>query len=108
MEGLLEPIIREETIGSVEVREVFKVTKVGTIAGAYVTDGKVARNAKVRLVRDSVVIYEGSISSLKRFKEDAKEVTSGYECGIGIEGYNDIKVGDVIEAYVVKEEAAKL
>ncbi|VAW37509.1 Translation initiation factor 2 [hydrothermal vent metagenome] len=108
MEGLLEPIIREETIGTVEVREVFKVTKVGTIAGAYVTDGKVARNAKVRLVRDSVVIYEGSISSLKRFKEDTREVSSGYECGIGIEGYNDIKVGDVIEAFVVKEEAARL
>ncbi len=108
MEGLLEPIIREETIGTVEVREVFKVTKVGTIAGSYVTDGKVSRNAKVRLVRDSVVIYEGSISSLKRFKEDTREVASGYECGIGIEGYNDIKVGDIIEAYVVKEEAAKL
>ncbi len=108
MEGLLEPIIREETIGTVEVREVFRVTKVGTIAGSYVTDGKVSRNAKVRLVRDSVVIYEGSISSLKRFKEDTKEVASGYECGIGIEGYNDIKVGDVIEAYIIKEEAAKL
>jgi translation initiation factor IF-2 len=108
MEGLLEPIIREETIGKVEVREVFKVSKVGTIAGSYVIEGKIARNAKVRLVRDSVVIYEGSIASLKRFKEDAKEVATGYECGIGIEGYNDLKIGDVIEAYVVKEEAAKL
>ncbi|MCK4739132.1 MAG: translation initiation factor IF-2, partial [Deltaproteobacteria bacterium] len=80
----------------------------GTIAGSFVLDGKIPRSASVRLVRDSVVIFEGGISSLKRFKEDAKEVQSGYECGIGIEGYNDIKVGDIIEAYVLKEEAAKL
>ncbi|MCK5237492.1 MAG: translation initiation factor IF-2, partial [Deltaproteobacteria bacterium] len=108
MEGLLEPIIREEELGRAEIREVFRVTKVGNIAGCYVTDGKIVRNAKVRLVRDNVVLYEGDISSLKRFKEDAKEVAAGYECGIGIEGYNDIKVGDFIEAYVLKEEAAKL
>ncbi len=108
MEGLLEPIIREEALGRAEIREVFKVTKVGTIAGSFVLDGKIPRSASVRLLRGSVVIFEGGISSLKRFKEDAKEVQSGYECGIGIEGYNDIKVGDIIEAYVLKEEAAKL
>ena len=108
MEGMLEPVIREEIIGKAEIREVFRVSKVGNVAGCYVIDGKITRNARVRLVRDNVVIYDGKISSLKRFKEDAKEVAAGYECGIGIEGYNDIKVGDVIEAYVLKEEAAKL
>lgn len=108
MEGLLEPIIREETLGRAEVREVFKVSKVGTIAGSYVVDGKITRSAKLRLVRDNVVIYEGDVSSLKRFKDDAKEVATGYECGIGIAGYNDLKEGDVIEAFLLKEEAATL
>lgn len=108
MEGMLEPIIREEVLGRAEVREVFRVTKVGTVAGCYVTDGKVSRNSKVRLIRDNVVIYDGELSSLKRFKEDAKEVASGYECGMAIQGYNDIKVGDVLELYTLKEEAARL
>jgi translation initiation factor IF-2 len=108
MEGLLEPVISEETLGRAEVREVFRVSKVGNVAGSYVTDGKIARGAKVRLLRDNVVIFEGDLASLKRFKEDAKEVATGYECGISIAGYNDIKAGDVIEAYTLKEVAAKL
>ncbi len=108
MEGMLEPIIREEVLGRAEVRDIFRVTKVGTVAGCYIVDGKASRNAKVRLVRDNVVIYEGTLSSLKRFKEDVKEVQTGYECGMAIEGYNDLKVGDVIELYIEKEEMAKL
>ncbi|MBI5887293.1 MAG: translation initiation factor IF-2 [Deltaproteobacteria bacterium] len=108
MEGLLAPIVREEIAGHAEIREVFRVSKVGTIAGCYVTDGKALRGASVRLIRSNVVIYDGKLSSLKRFKDDAKEVATGYECGMSIEGYNDIKVGDVIELYTVKEEAAKL
>jgi translation initiation factor IF-2 len=108
MEGLLAPIIREEVLGRAEVRDIFRVTKVGTVAGCYIVDGKASRNAKVRLVRDNVVIYEGILSSLKRFKEDVKEVQTGYECGMAIDGYNDLKVGDVIELYVEKEEMAKL
>jgi translation initiation factor IF-2 len=108
MEGLLEPVLREELLGRAEVREVFRVSKVGNIAGSYVVDGKIARGAKVRLLRDNVVIYEGDLASLKRFKEDVKEVATGYECGIAIAGYNDIKEGDMVEAYTVKEEAAKL
>ena len=85
------------------MRQTFKVSGVGTIAGCYVTDGKIARNAQVRLLRDSVVIHEGKIDSLKRFKDDAKEVAAGYECGIGIENYNDIKENDVIECFVMEE-----
>jgi translation initiation factor IF-2 len=108
MEGLLAPIIREEVLGRAEVRDIFRVTKVGTVAGCYIVDGKASRNAKVRLVRDNVVIYEGILSSLKRFKEDVKEVQTGYECGMAIEGYNDLKVGDVIELFIEKEEMAKL
>jgi translation initiation factor IF-2 len=103
MTGLLEPEFEETVIGSAEVRETFQVPKVGTIAGCYVIDGKVMRNAKVRILRDGVVIYTGEIGSLKRFKDDAKEVASGYECGIGIENFNDIKIGDVIEAFIMKE-----
>jgi len=108
MEGMLAPIVREEVTGRAEVRDVFKVTRVGTVAGCYVTDGKATRNSKVRLVRDNVVIYDGELSSLKRFKEDAKEVATGYECGMTIAGYNDIKVGDVMELYTLRQEAAKL
>jgi translation initiation factor IF-2 len=92
----------------VEVRETFRVPRIGTIAGCYVTDGKVSRNSQVRLLRDNVVIYEGKISSLKRFKEDASEVRSGYECGIGLAGYNDVKVGDVIEAFTTEKVAADI
>lgn len=108
MEGLLEPSYREEILGTAEVRQVFNITKVGNIAGCYVSKGKILRGSNVRLLRDSVVIYEGRVSSLRRFKEDVKEVVSGYECGIGIENYNDIKVGDIIESYILEKVAARL
>ena len=108
MVGLLDPEFKEAVIGSAEVRETFSVPKIGTIAGCYVIDGKVARNAKARVLRDGVVIYTGQVGSLRRFKDDAKEVASGYECGIGIENFNDIKVGDVIEAFIMEEVAASL
>ncbi len=108
LSGMLSPIIKEEAIGQAEVRETFSVPKVGTVAGCIVTDGVIERNAKARVIRDGVVVYESAIASLKRFKEDVKEVTKGYECGIMIENFNDIKVGDVIEAYKEVEEAATL
>lgn len=108
MEGLLSPDISEKLVGNAEVREIFKVSKVGTIAGCYVTDGKIIRNNPVRVVRDGVVIFDGEIDALKRFKDDVKEVQTGYECGISIVNYNDIKVGDVIENYEVVEEKRKL
>ena len=103
MKGMLDPEFKEVVLGKIEVRETFKVPGVGIIAGAYVTEGKAVRNAEVRLVRDGIVIHEGKISSLKRFKDDAKEVQHGFECGIGIEDYNDIKIGDVIECFVMEE-----
>ena len=103
MKGLFAPVFREVELGRISVRNTFKVSGVGTIAGAYVQDGKVSRNAQVRVVRDGIVIHEGKISSLKRFKDDAKEVATGYECGIGIEGFNDIREGDIIEAYIIEE-----
>ncbi len=103
MEGLLAPTLKEEDLGRAEVREAFNVTKVGTIAGCYVVSGKIVRNAHARLLRDDVVIWTGKLSSLRRFKDDVKEVTTNYECGIGLENYNDIKPGDVIEAYEIKE-----
>ncbi|KHF39738.1 translation initiation factor IF-2 [Halalkalibacter okhensis] len=103
MKGMLDPEFEEKVIGQVEVRTTFKVSKVGTIAGAYVTEGKITRDSTVRLIRDGIVIYEGSIDALKRFKDDAKEVAAGYECGITLEKYNDIKEGDIIEAYVMEE-----
>ena len=103
MEGLLEPTIREVRLGAAEVRDTFKISKVGTIAGSYVTDGKVNRQAQVRLLRDNVVIHTGKVSSLKRFKDDASEVKSGLECGIGIAGYNDVKPGDVIEFFTTEK-----
>jgi translation initiation factor IF-2 len=103
MEGLLAPTLKEKELGRAEVRETFTISRVGTIAGCYVIDGKIHRNAKARLVRDSVVVWEGSLSSLKRFKDDTKEVATGYECGISLENYNDIKVGDIIEAYEIVE-----
>ncbi len=108
LSGMLSPIIKEETIGQAEVRETFNVPKVGTVAGCMVIDGVIERNAKARVVRDGVVIYDSKISSLKRFKEDVKEVSKGYECGLMIENFNDIKVGDIIEAYKEVEEAASL
>ena len=108
-EGLLAPTVKERVLGHAEVRQLFSVPKIGTIAGCYVNDGVISRSStKVRVVRDQVTVYEGKIGSLRRFKDDAREVQQGYECGIGIENFNDIKVGDVLEAYVVEEEAAKL
>ena len=99
MEGMLSPEMREEVTGTVEIRELFKISKVGTIAGCMVTDGKIYRNSKIRLLRENVVIYTGELSSLKRFKDDVKEVSKGYDCGLQIKNYNDIKEGDVIEAF---------
>ena len=99
MEGMLSPEIKEEITATVEVREVFKITKVGTIAGCFVRDGKIKRTSKVRVIRDGIVVYTGLLGSLKRFKDDVKEVNSNYECGLNIEKYNDVKVGDVVEAY---------
>jgi translation initiation factor IF-2 len=99
MEGMLEPKIEEKIVGYAEVREVFKVTKVGTVAGCFMTEGKITRSTKIRLIRDGIVIYSGELSSLKRFKDDVKEVTSGQDCGIAIKNFNDIKVGDFIEGY---------
>jgi translation initiation factor IF-2 len=103
MEGLLEPTLREVRLGAAEVRETFKISKVGTIAGCYVTDGKVTRSAQVRLLRDNVVIYTGRVASLRRFKDDASEVKAGLECGIGIAGYNDVKPSDVIEFFTTEK-----
>ncbi len=108
MEGLLDPTFKEKFLGRVEIRDVFSVPKFGNVAGCYVTDGKMIRNAQVRLLRDNVVVYEGKMSSLRRFKDDTKEVASGYECGIGLENYNDIKVGDLIEAFEMEKIATKL
>ena len=105
MKGLLAPEFKENVLGHAEVRTVFKVSGVGTVAGSYVTDGKVQRNASVRLLRDNVVVFEGKLDSLKRFKDDAREVAAGYECGIGLEKFNDIKEGDVIECFVMEEVA---
>ncbi len=108
MEGMLSPEEREEILGAAEVREVFKITRVGTIAGCYVTEGVIERKARARLIRDGIVQYDGEFSSLKRFKDDVREVREGFECGIGIQNYNDIKVGDVIECYQVEEVARTL
>ena len=103
MKGMLDPIYEEKVIGNVEVRQTFKVSNVGTIAGAYVLDGKIERNAGVRVLRENVVIHEGKLVSLKRFKDDVKEVAKGYECGMQIENYNDLKEGDIIEVYIMEE-----
>lgn len=100
MTGMLAPKFKETVIGETEVRNTFKVSSIGTIAGCYVTSGKIVRNCGVRIVRDGIVVFEGKLSSLKRFKDDVKEVASGYECGLTIENYNDIKEGDVIEAFI--------
>jgi translation initiation factor IF-2 len=108
LEGLLSPVISEEIMGTLEVRDTFKVPKFGTVAGCYVLDGKISRSDKIRLVRDGIIINEGDIGSLKRFKEDVKDVDAGYECGLNINGYNDVKVGDVIEVYKLIETKQKL
>lgn len=103
MKGMLDPEYEEKVIGMVEVRQTFKVSKIGTIAGGYVTEGTITRDSGIRLIRDGVVIYEGEVDVLKRFKDDVKEVSQGYECGITIKKYNDIREGDMIEAYVMQE-----
>ena len=108
MEGLLEPKFEEKIVGNIEVREVFKVTKVGTIAGCYVLDGRVARNNKIRIIRDGIVVHTGELESLKRFKDDVKDVVKGYECGLKIKNYNDINVGDIVEAFEQVEVKRKL
>jgi translation initiation factor IF-2 len=109
MEGLLEPTLKERILGRAEVRQVFTVSKAGVIAGAYVVDGTITRAAVgVRVLRDNVVAYEGKLGSLRRFKDDVREVQQGYECGISVENFNDIKAGDIIEAYAVDKIAAKL
>jgi translation initiation factor IF-2 len=106
--GMMAPIIREEFLGNAEVREVFNVSKIGKVAGCYITNGEVKRGAGVRLLRDDVVIHEGSLSTLKRFKDDVREVKESYECGMSFENYNDLKVGDVIECFDVTEEAPEI
>ena len=103
MKGMLAPKFKETVLGRCQVRQTFKVSGVGTVAGCYVTDGKIQRNAQIRLLRDNVVVHEGKIDSLKRFKDDAREVAQGYECGIGIENYNDVKVGDEMECFIMEE-----
>ena len=105
MKGMLAPTYREVVLGHAEVRQTIRVPGVGTIAGSYVQDGKVSRNAQIRVVREGVVIFEDKISSLKRFKDDAKEVAQGFECGIGLERFNDIKEGDILEAFIMEEVA---
>jgi translation initiation factor IF-2 len=100
MEGLLSPEMKEEVLGNVEIRETFKISRVGTIAGCMVMDGKITSNSMIRIVREGVVVYSGVLASLKRFKDDVKEVTKGYDCGLQIKDYNDIKIGDTLEAYI--------
>jgi len=99
---MLAPEYREVVLGRAEVRAVFKVPKIGSVGGCYVTEGKITRNAEVRVLRDNVVIHEGKIGSLKRFKDDVREVAEGFECGIGLEKFNDIKEGDIIEAFIIE------
>jgi len=108
MEGMLAPEQKEEITASVEVREVFKISKVGTIAGCMVKEGKITRHAKIRVIRDGIVVYTGTLGSLKRFKDDVKEVSTGYDCGLNIDNFNDIKVGDIVEAYEIVEIKRKL
>lgn len=108
MEGMLSPDIEEKVVGTAEIRETFDITKVGTIAGCYVMDGIIKRSSKVRVIRDGIVIHSGTLGSLKRFKDDVREVKNNYECGLNIDKFNDIKIGDIIEAYEEVEVARKL
>jgi len=108
MEGMLAPEFEEQIVANVEIRETFKISKVGTIAGCMVLDGKINRNSNIRIIRDGVVVYTGQLASLKRFKDDVKEVSKGYECGLNIQNFNDIKVGDIVEAYEQVEVKRKL
>ena len=108
LEGMLTPERREAVEGTAEVRETFKITKLGTIAGCYVSEGRMDRKGHARIIRDGIVVYDSEVSSLKRFKDDVKEVREGFECGIGIKNFNDVKVGDFIECYTVEEVARTL
>jgi translation initiation factor IF-2 len=108
LEGLLAPTISEEITATVEVRDIFKISKIGTIAGCHVKEGKITRSSHVRLVRDGVEVYDGTLASLKRFKDDAREVEQGFECGLGLDNFNDLKVGDIVEAYRKVETKRKL
>jgi len=108
MAGMLAPVLREKVTARLEVRQTFTIQKVGTVAGCFVTEGKVSRQHQVRLVRDSVPVFQGRLSSLKRFKEDVREVEKGYECGLAFEGFNDVKQGDTIEAYEIEQVAPTL
>ena len=108
IEGMLSPDIEEKILCNIEVRDVFKITKVGSVAGCMVLDGKVTRNTKIRVIRDGIVVFTGNLGSLKRFKDDVKEVLTGYECGLNIDGFNDIKVGDIVEGYEQIEVKRKL
>jgi translation initiation factor IF-2 len=108
LSGMLAPEKKENVLGLVEIRQVFRISKVGTVAGCYVLEGLVRRNGRVRLLRDNVVIHDGELDSLKRFKDDVREVKSGFECGLSIKGYDDIKVGDQLEVYEVQEVARTL
>ena len=103
IEGMLAPEEKEEIAATAEVRETFKISKIGTIAGCMVKEGKLTRTSKIRLIRDGIVIHTGVLGSLKRFKDDVKEVAAGYDCGLNIENYNDVKVGDIVEAYQIVE-----
>ena len=103
IKGMLAPKYRDVEMGKAEVRNVFKLSSAGTVAGCYIIDGKITRNCKIRVVRDGIVVFEDEISSLKRFKDDVKEVATGYECGVGLEKFNDIKEGDILEGYIVEE-----
>jgi translation initiation factor IF-2 len=105
MKGMLEPTYKEVVLGHAEIRQIFKVSGIGTIGGSYVTDGKIGRNSDIRIVRNGIVVHEGKLASLKRFKDDVREVVQGYECGLSIERFNDIKEGDIVEAYAMEEVA---
>ncbi|MDA8227130.1 MAG: translation initiation factor IF-2, partial [Desulfitobacterium hafniense] len=108
MTGLLDPDFKEVVLGRAEVRQVFKVPKAGSIAGSYITSGKITRSAKIRVIRDGIVIHEGTLGSLRRFKDDVREVVEGYECGLGVENFNDIKEGDIVEAFIMEEVKRQL
>ena len=108
MEGMLSPELKEEITGTAEIREIFKVSKIGSIAGCMVTDGKIFRNSKIRIIRDGVVVHTGELSTLKRFKDDVKDVSKGYDCGMQIKNYNDIEELDIIEAFQEVEVKKKL
>ena len=108
LEGLLEPTLRERTVGKAEVRQIFTIPSAGRVAGCFVTDGKIVRGGSARVVRDNVVVHEGKIGTLRRFKDDAREVVSGYECGLTIENFPDVKEGDVVEVFEMEEVARHL